>query len=86
MAASPEHARLAANINAKMLQLIGAQCDDMTIMGAMFDQMPAFKKLMEDCSPTDMDDLCERFPSFYRYGKILEIIALAFQSGALPRP
>ena len=39
MAATAEQLRIAATIDAKMTQLLGAGCDDATIMGEMHDHM-----------------------------------------------
>ncbi len=33
-----------------------------------------------------MDELCQRYPGFYRYAKVLENIAGAIQSGAIKVP
>jgi hypothetical protein len=48
--------------------------------------MPGFKRLMDTCTRDEMDDLCESFPYFYRYAKILEQIAEGIQSGAIKVP
>ncbi len=52
----------------------------------MANYMPGFKRLMDTCTRDEMDGLCESFPDFYRYAKILERIAEGIQSGAIKAP
>ena len=84
MAATAEQLRIAASIDAKML-LLGARCDDATILAEMYDHMAGFKQLLDNLQHGEMDELCHRFPAFYRYAKILESIAAAIKSGAMPK-
>ncbi|MGO9774577.1 MAG: arylsulfatase regulator [Roseiarcus sp.] len=85
MTPTAEQLRIAATIDAKAQQLLGAGCIDAIILGEMFDYMPAFKQLLDSVGQNQsvLDELCERFPSFNRYAKILENVAGAIQSGAL---
>jgi hypothetical protein len=84
MTPTAEQIRIAATIDAKAQRLLGKSCDDATILGEMVDYMPQFKQLIDSVGPNHhvLDELCQRFPSFNRYGKILENIASAIQSGA----
>jgi hypothetical protein len=41
---------------------------------------------MDTSQRGDMDELCRRFPSFYRYAKILESVAAGIQSGSIKVP
>ena len=62
--------------------------DDLTMLGEMFDYMPAFKfkQLMDTSEPDTMDELCRRFAGFFHYAKILEMVAAGIQSGAIKVP
>jgi hypothetical protein len=51
----------------------------------MSDDMPAFKRLLDSGHRT-MDELCLRFGGFYRYAKILEMIATGIASGEIQVP
>jgi hypothetical protein len=84
MAATAEQVRIAETIEMHMRQLLGAGCNDVEIMAAMYDHMPSFIKGLMDTKPSDevLDELFERFPSFLRYTKILENMAEALQAGA----
>src|SRR5271169_1092622 len=78
MEATAEQIRIAEAIEVKMRQLLGAGCNDVEIMAAMFDHMPDFKRLLDS---RVCNELSERFPSFHRYAKILENLASAMRDG-----
>jgi hypothetical protein len=84
MTPTAEQLRIVATIDAKAQQLLGKGCDDAAIFGEMVDYMPQFKRLIDSTANNQraLDELCDRFPSFYRYAKILENMAKAIQSGA----
>jgi hypothetical protein len=52
----------------------------------MADSMPDFQRLMDTSKHGEMDGLCRRFPSFYRYAQILETIATRIQAGDIRVP
>lgn len=85
MTPTAEQLRIAARIDAKAQQLLGAGCNDAIILREMFGYMPQFKQLIDSVGQNQhvLEELCEQFPSFNRYAKILENLAGAIQSGAL---
>ena len=86
MALTSQQLWIAAKIDTRMQKLIRASKDNMAIMAAMDDHMPAFRELLNAAQPADMDQLTRKFPGFYRYAKILESLATGIQSGAIPVP
>ena len=48
--------------------------------------MADFKHLIDTAKPGVMNELCQRYPGFYAYAKVLETIAGAIQSGAIKVP
>jgi hypothetical protein len=86
MALTSQQLWIAAKIDTKMQKLIRAGKDNLAIVAAMADHMPAFHQLLGAAEPDDMDQLARKFPSFYRYAKILESLATGIQSGAIPVP
>ena len=86
MALTNQQLWIAAKIDTRMLKLIRAGKDNMAVMAAMADHMPAFHELLSAAQPADMDQLTRNFPGFYRYAKILEALATGIQSGAIPVP
>jgi hypothetical protein len=62
------------------------EVDDLVLLAAMAEDMDSFKQVM-DCSTTEeMDLLCERYPGFYRYDKVLERVAEGIASGRIAVP
>ncbi len=78
--------RTATRIDSAMQPLLRAGKDDVAILTGMSDHMADFKDLIDTAKPGVMDELCQRYPGFYRYAKVLERIAGAIQSGAIKVP
>ena len=77
---------IATKIDTRMQRLIRAGKDNLAIMGAMADHMPAFHQLLNTTEPDGLDQLTRKFSGFRRYAKILESLAAGIQSGAIPVP
>lgn len=86
MALTSQQLWTATKIDTRMQKLIRAGKDNMAIMAAMADHMPAFHQLLNAAQPGDIDQLARKLPGFYRYAKILESLATGIQSGAIPTP
>lgn len=80
MTVTTEQLEIATRIEAKMRQLLGAGRNDVQILAEMFDYMPGFKRLI-DSGPEVLDELSEKFPSFHRFAKIVEMLAAALADG-----
>jgi hypothetical protein len=78
--------RTAARIDSAMQPLLRAGKDDIAILTDMSDHMTDFKHLIDTAKPDVMDQLCQRYPGFHRYAKVLENIAGAIQTGAIKVP
>ena len=52
----------------------------------MADYMDTFKAVMDSSSPDEMNQLCERYDGFYRFGKLLEALAQGIQDGRIRVP
>ena len=52
---------------------------------AQADHMPAFHQLLNAVRPGDPDHP-RKYLGFYRYAKILELVATSIRSGAIPMP
>lgn len=81
-----KQARIAVSIDAAMQPLLRDDADDTAILVGMSDHMADFKTLIDTAKPGVMDELCQRYPGFYRYAKVLERIAGAIQSGVITVP
>jgi uncharacterized protein YoaH (UPF0181 family) len=82
---SAEQLDIASRIDAKVQRLMAEGADDIAIFVGMSDDMPACQRLLYSGHPA-MDELCLRFEGFYRYAKILEMIAVGIASGEIQVP
>ena len=86
MALTSKQLSMAERIDTRMQNLIRTGEDDVTVMVAMADHLPKFKRLLDTTQPGDMDELARKFTGFHRYAKILENLAGGIQSGAIKLP
>ncbi len=85
-AVNAEMVGIAVNIHARVLRLILEGCEGEALFAEMGDDMPAFKRLMDQVGPEGLDELCERFEGFGYYAKLLETIAAGIVSGEIDAP
>lgn len=79
--------QLASFLDTQVQRITGSEeVDDLTLLVAMSDYMDSFKQLMDSSTAEEMDLLCERYPGFYRFGKVLERSAEGIASGRIPVP
>jgi hypothetical protein len=81
-----KQARIAARIDSAMQPFLRAGEDDIAILAGMSDHMTDFKHLIDTAKPGVMDELCQRYPGFHRYAKVLENIASAIRDGVINVP
>ena len=86
MALGKKQIRLAKHIDEHVKKVIAEGGDDETLLLSMPDYMGTFKQLMDATSKEQMDELCERFTGFYRFGKLLESLARGIQDGSIQVP
>ena len=86
MALSHEQINLARKIDEHVKTVIAAGGDDETLLLSMADYMGTFKQVMDSSTPDEMNQLCDRFSGFYRFGKLLEAMAQGIQDGTIRVP
>jgi hypothetical protein len=59
--------------------------NDERVLKRMHQQMKAFKELLDTTTHEQMDALCELYPGFYRFTKLVEQMAQAIHDGTLRR-
>ncbi len=47
----------------------------------MYKYMPDFKRIIDTSAPGDMVMLCEQYPNFYRFAKLMEQLAEGIVAG-----
>lgn len=79
MALTRQQLWIATKIDARMQKLVRAGKDNLAIMGAMADHMPAFHQLLTTAEPDDLDQLSRKFAGFHTYASLMEQAAEAEQ-------
>jgi hypothetical protein len=79
--------RIASALNTHVQQITASgEADDLVLLVAMSDYMDSFKQLIDSSSAEEMDLLCDCYPGFYRFGKVLERLAEGIASGRITVP
>ncbi len=92
----PEVSRI-MNLNAEQIQLAklidahANQYPDTTLgteqlLANTYDYMDAFKRIIDSTTSVQMDYLCQQYPGFYRFAKLLESLAQGISDGAIDVP
>ncbi len=56
------------------------------LLVSLYDYMESFKEIMDGTNEIEMDYLCNQYPGFYRFGKLLEMIASGVADGIIDVP
>jgi hypothetical protein len=83
---SDEHQQLAQTIDNWVMAIHARGAGIEEMLSNMIDQMPAFKRLLDSASPAQIDALCEQYPGFYQFAKLLEDISGGIRDGSIQVP
>jgi hypothetical protein len=78
--------QLAVTINTHVREVLAQGGGDEALLLSLADYMPMFKQLLDTCAGADMDALCARYDGFYRFAKLLEMLAGGIADGSIPVP
>ena len=81
MAPTPEHHEIAASIDKEVSAFPDTAGGMEQLLVNMYKYMPDFKRILDTSAPGDMDMLCEQYPNFYRFAKLMEQFAAAIAVG-----
>lgn len=56
------------------------------LLVTIYDYMEAFQFVMNNTTSEEMDYLCQNYDGFYRFAKLLELMAQGISSGAIQVP
>jgi hypothetical protein len=59
---------------------------DTEILQNSFSHMATFKELLDTTTHEQMDNLCETYPGFYRFAKLIENLAQGIHDGIIKVP
>jgi len=86
MLLTEEKTRLALIIDTHVREVLAQGGGDEALLISMADDMGTFKQLLDTCTGAEMDALCERYDGFYRFAKLLEMLAGGIADGSIPVP
>lgn len=86
MALTAHQTQLALRIDTHVRHVLAQDGGDEALLMSMADYMGTFKQLLDTCTRADMDTLCERYDGFYRFAKLLEMLAEGIADGSIPVP
>ena len=86
MALTAQQTQLALRIDTHVRHVLAQGGVDEALLMSMADYMGTFKQLLDTCSRADMDTLCARHDGFYRFAKLLEMLAEGLADGSIPVP
>jgi len=75
MAPTNEQLAIAASIDKKVSAFPDTAGGMEHLLVRMYEYMPDFKRILDTAAPGDLDMLCEQYPHFYRFAKLLEQLA-----------
>jgi hypothetical protein len=78
--------QLALKIDSFVHSTLRSGGGDEELLAQAFDYMPLFKQLLDTTTHEQMDQLCTAYAGFYRFAKLLELLAQAIQDGTIVVP
>jgi hypothetical protein len=75
MALTREHHDIAASIDKAVSAFPDTESGMEQLLVNMYQYMPDFKRILDTSAPGDMELLCERYPNFYHFAKLMEQFA-----------
>ncbi len=81
MAPTKKHHEIAASIDKAVSAFPNTEGGMEQLLVNMYKYMPDFKRILDTAAPGDMDTLCEQYPHFYRFAKLMEQFAAAIAAG-----
>jgi hypothetical protein len=81
MALTNEHLAIAASIDKEMSAYPDTAGGMEQLLLNMYKYMDDFKRILDTAAPGDLDMLCEQYPHFYRFVKVMEQFAAAIAAG-----
>lgn len=77
---------LASIIDKYVKQTIKNGGNDEDLLTSMYTYMGTFKQLLDTSTHQEMDELCQRYDGFYRFARLLELLAEGIADGIIEVP
>lgn len=59
---------------------------DGQLLQGCYDYMGAFKQVIDSASKIQMDYICQQYTGFYRFAKLMELLAQGIADGVIDAP
>ena len=87
----------AVELNAEQLQMVKiihdpalrfplTEAGDEQLLQTCYDYMDVFKRVMDSTSHIQMDYICQQYDGFYRFAKLMEMLAQGIADGIVDVP
>lgn len=83
---SAEQIQLATMIHEHVVQFPDSPDGDERLLLTTYQYIDAFKRVLDNSTPEQMDHLSLQYAGFYRFGKLLEAMAQAIADGEIEVP
>ena len=81
-----EQIQLATMIDTHVNQYPESAQGDEHLLRTACDYMAAFKLIMDSSTTVEMDYLCQQYPGYYRFAKLMEAMAEGIANGDIEVP
>ncbi len=82
----PEQLHMVKIIHEHALRFPHNETGDAQLLQTCFDYMEAFKRVMDSTSRIQMDYICQQYDGFYRFAKLMEMLARGIADGIIDVP
>jgi hypothetical protein len=86
MTPTKKHVQLAQTIDRFVKTIDQEDGGDTELLQKSFTHTATFKQLLDTTTHEQMDALCELYPGFYRFAKLIENIARGIRDGKIKVP
>ena len=86
MALTDQHKYLAGKIEKHVNKILSRGGGDEELLMTMADHMATYKQIMNSTTEEELNDLCHRYEGFYRFSRLLEMLAQGIDDGSISAP
>ncbi len=83
---SAEQIQLVTIINEHVAKYPDTDIGNEQLLTTIYDYMEAFKRVMDSTSKFEMDYICQQYDGFYRFAKLMEMLAQGIADGMIEVP
>lgn len=83
---NPEQLQMVKIIHEHAIRFPRNETGDGQLLQTCYDYMDAFKRVMDSTSHIQMDYICQQYDGFYRFAKLMEMLARGIADGIVEVP